>query len=133
MEHQRQQLLQERQQFHCEQLRAAEFRQRQLAAQQLLNEGKLVVPAQVSAPLAQTVTPQMSMQEAAVSAPPASSTCASSSASSSNAAPVAAMPPSVSPALNIQQIQQPQQELSSILFCFCTKSFVEGFKYQKSE
>jgi hypothetical protein len=44
LEHQRQQLLQERQQFHLEQLRAAEYRQRQLAAQNLLNEGKLKVP-----------------------------------------------------------------------------------------
>lgn len=41
LEHQRQQLIQERQQFHLEQLRAAEFRQRQLAAQQLLNTGKV--------------------------------------------------------------------------------------------
>ncbi len=46
LEHQRQQLLQERQQFHLEQLRAAEYRQRQLAAQQHLNDGKLKVPTQ---------------------------------------------------------------------------------------
>jgi SWI/SNF related-matrix-associated actin-dependent regulator of chromatin subfamily C len=44
LDHQRQQLLQERQQFHLEQLRAAEVRQRQIAAQQLLNEGKLTIP-----------------------------------------------------------------------------------------
>lgn len=115
LEHQRQQLLQERQQFHCEQLRAAEFRQRQLAAQQLLNEGKLVVPAQVAVPQPppQAVTPQMApMQETAVSAPPASSTCASSS-TSSIAAPVVAMPTSVSPALNVQQIPQPQPEITA--------------------
>lgn len=49
LELQRQQLLQERQQFHLEQLRAAEFRQRQIAAQQLINEGKLNIP-QISQP-----------------------------------------------------------------------------------
>lgn len=38
LEYQRQQLLQERQQFHMEQLRAAEFRARQMAAQQLTSE-----------------------------------------------------------------------------------------------
>ena len=54
MEHQRQQLLQERQQFHLEQLRAAEFRQRQLAAQQLLTEGKLIVPTPTHQPVAET-------------------------------------------------------------------------------
>ncbi|XP_074652701.1 SWI/SNF complex subunit SMARCC2-like [Tubulanus polymorphus] len=40
LEYQRQQLLQERQQFHMEQLRAAEFRARQVAAQQLAAEQK---------------------------------------------------------------------------------------------
>ena len=35
LEHQRQELLRERQQFHMEQLRAAEFRAKQMAAQQL--------------------------------------------------------------------------------------------------
>jgi hypothetical protein len=48
LEIQRQQLLQERQQFHLEQLRAAEFRQRQLAAQQLMTEGKLTIPTIVN-------------------------------------------------------------------------------------
>lgn len=62
LEHQRQQLLQERQQFHLEQLRAAESRQRQLAAQQLLNEGKLTMPtAQSSSSIQQTVPPQQSI------------------------------------------------------------------------
>ncbi|ESN93812.1 hypothetical protein HELRODRAFT_193880 [Helobdella robusta] len=40
LEYQRQELLKERQQFHMEQLRAAEFRAKQLAAQQLANEQK---------------------------------------------------------------------------------------------
>jgi len=38
LEHQRQQLIQERQQFHLEQLRAAEFRARSAAQQQLQRE-----------------------------------------------------------------------------------------------
>lgn len=38
MEYQRQQLLQERQQFHMDQIRAAEYRARQIAAQQHMNE-----------------------------------------------------------------------------------------------
>jgi len=46
LEYQRQQLIQERQQFHLEQLRAAEFRAR-TAAQQKLNQEVGVVPASV--------------------------------------------------------------------------------------
>ena len=38
LEYQRQELLRERQQFHMEQLRAAEYRAKQLAAQQLTLE-----------------------------------------------------------------------------------------------
>ena len=38
LEYQRQELLRERQQFHMEQLRAAEFRAKQMAAQQLQHE-----------------------------------------------------------------------------------------------
>lgn len=51
LEYQRQQLIQERQQFHLEQLRAAEFRARTAAQQQLAKENPLVVgtPMQVAA------------------------------------------------------------------------------------
>ncbi len=44
LEHQRQQLLQERQQFHLEQLRSVELKQRTQAANQLISEGKLTIP-----------------------------------------------------------------------------------------
>lgn len=44
LEHQRQQLVKERQQFQLEQLKTVELRQRQMAAQNLLAEGKLVIP-----------------------------------------------------------------------------------------
>ncbi len=53
LEYQRQQLLQERQQFHMEQLRAAEFRARQVAAQHLAVEQRsqgLLSQATVSLP-----------------------------------------------------------------------------------
>ena len=40
LEYQRQQLLQERQQFHMEQVRAAEYRARQIAMQQMATEQK---------------------------------------------------------------------------------------------
>merc|ERR1711874_311430 len=49
LEYQRQQLIQERQQFHLEQLRAAEFRAR-TAAQQQLNKEVGVVPAAAAQP-----------------------------------------------------------------------------------
>jgi len=45
LEYQRQDLLRERQQFHMEQLRAAEFRAKQLAAQQISVEQKAGGPA----------------------------------------------------------------------------------------
>ena len=63
LEHQRQQLLQERQQFHLEQLRAAEMRQRQLAAHQLLNENKLAIPV---VPNAAPVVVQQPVQTATI-------------------------------------------------------------------
>lgn len=53
LEHQRQQLIQERQQFHLEQLKYAEHRQKQMAYQQLMNEGKLQQTTQQQLPLAQ--------------------------------------------------------------------------------
>merc|ERR1719208_189600 len=43
LEYQRQQLIQERQQFHLEQLKAAEFRARSVAQQQLNKEGGVTV------------------------------------------------------------------------------------------
>lgn len=48
LEYQRQELLKERQQFHMEQLRAAEFRAKQLAAQQLAAEQKSAAASQAS-------------------------------------------------------------------------------------
>ncbi len=45
---QRQQLLQERQQFHMEQLRAAEYRARQTAASQISSEAKSQIGAAMS-------------------------------------------------------------------------------------
>ena len=71
MEHQRQQLVQERQQFHLEQLRAAEFRQRQLAAQQLLDEGKLQMP---TPPPSTAIPESMPMQTNSAPTVPAPST-----------------------------------------------------------
>jgi hypothetical protein len=41
LEYQRQELLKERQQFHMEQLKSAEYRARQVAAQQLASEQRL--------------------------------------------------------------------------------------------
>jgi SWI/SNF related-matrix-associated actin-dependent regulator of chromatin subfamily C len=46
LEYQRQQLLQERQQFYLEQLKAAELKQKEMAFQQLKIEGKLAQPSQ---------------------------------------------------------------------------------------
>merc|ERR1711913_115638 len=57
LEYQRQQLIQERQQFHLEQLRAAEFRAR-TAAQQKLNQEVGVVPASVVPAQQQQQLPQ---------------------------------------------------------------------------
>jgi len=51
LEYQRQQLIQERQQFHLEQLRAAEFRARS-AAQQQLNKEQGVTSTTTTAPTA---------------------------------------------------------------------------------
>jgi hypothetical protein len=68
LEHQRQQLLQERQQFHLEQLRVAESRQRQMAAQQLLNEGKLTMPIVASTVQASSQSqPQQQQQQQPIS------------------------------------------------------------------
>ena len=99
LEHQRQQLLQERQQFHLEQLRAAEMRQRQLAAHQLLNENKLAIPVVPNA-----VVVQQPVQV--------------------TANPVASMPQQVSqpsPAVNMQRPpsqNQPQELQSWHLFMY---------------
>merc|ERR1712043_67178 len=72
LEYQRQQLIQERQQFHLEQLRAAEFRARSAAQQQLSREQNLplrgtaqcVLPVAGGQPPIQSVvpTPQQSIQ-----------------------------------------------------------------------
>lgn len=53
LEHQRQQLIQERQQFHLEQLRAAEFRARSAAQQQLQRENPPQQPVAAAAMHAQ--------------------------------------------------------------------------------
>ena len=50
LEYQRQQLIQERQQFHLEQLKAAEFRARSVAQQQLNKEAGLTVAVAGPAP-----------------------------------------------------------------------------------
>ena len=52
LEYQRQQLIQERQQFHLEQLRAAEFRARTAAQTQLNNGDKPAVPGAAGTPAA---------------------------------------------------------------------------------
>ena len=52
LEYQRQQLIQERQQFHLEQLRAAEFRARTAAQTQLKNGDKPAVPGAAGTPSA---------------------------------------------------------------------------------
>jgi SWI/SNF related-matrix-associated actin-dependent regulator of chromatin subfamily C len=58
LEYQRQQLIQERQQFHLEQLRAAEFRARSAAQQQLSREQNLpVVQGATGQPAVQSVVP----------------------------------------------------------------------------
>ncbi len=58
LEHQRQQLIQERQQFHLEQLRAAEFRARSAAQQQLQLENAAKQPvAGIQVQVAQQMPP----------------------------------------------------------------------------
>jgi len=61
LEYQRQQLIQERQQFHLEQLRAAEFRARSAAQQQLNKESGVGVGAQQPASPGQQPQPQQAM------------------------------------------------------------------------
>lgn len=107
LEHQRQQLLQERQQFHLEQLRAAEFRQRQQAAQQLATEGKLSIP----------VINVQQQQQHPVQSSASSSTLASSSStsSSSQSAPSPAQRPPSQPAHHEPTVLQAQQAANSPL------------------
>jgi len=99
LEHQRQQLLQERQQFHLEQLKAAEFRQRQVAAQQLLNENKLSIPQPTM------IQQHQQLQPAQI---PRSATPSSSALASSSSGPVPVMMVQQQPT---QPHQQPQQQL----------------------
>merc|ERR1711915_904713 len=61
LEYQRQQLIQERQQFHLEQLKAAEFRARSAAQQQLNKESGVSVGAQQPASPGQQPQPQQAM------------------------------------------------------------------------
>merc|ERR1719268_26679 len=61
LEYQRQQLIQERQQFHLEQLRAAEMRARQHALHQLNKESGVGVGAQQPASPGQQPQPQQAM------------------------------------------------------------------------
>jgi len=61
LEYQRQQLIQERQQFHLEQLRAAEFRARSAAQQQLNKESGVGVGVQQPASPGQQPQPQQAM------------------------------------------------------------------------
>ena len=60
LEYQRQQLLQERQQFYLEQLKAAEIRQKDLAFQQLKIEGKIPAPSTQTIILKQSSAAQIS-------------------------------------------------------------------------
>lgn len=120
MEQQRQQLLQERQQFHLEQLRAAEFRQRQFAAQQLVSEGKLTIPQINNPPQQQQQTPPQQQHQPQQTA--TSSTFASSSSTNTPTPPImitanAPLPASqavASPVSNIVSVQQqcPQSDQS---------------------
>ena len=103
LEHQRQQLLQERQQFHLEQLKAAEFRQRQVAAQQLLNENKLSIPQPTM--IQQQQQQHQQLQPAQI---PRSATPSSSALASSSSGPVPVMMVQQQPT---QPHQQPQQQL----------------------
>jgi SWI/SNF related-matrix-associated actin-dependent regulator of chromatin subfamily C len=117
LELQRQQLLQERQQFHLEQLRAAELRQRQIASQQLITEGKLTIPQVVTQPV--TVSSSVSSM---TSAPPSSIASSSSVASSScvqaavQQTPVQHQPPTQSFATQQSQPQQAQTPLLTQTF-----------------
>merc|ERR1719297_162944 len=61
LEYQRQQLIQERQQFHLEQLKAAEFRARMAAQQQLNKESGVGVGVQQPASPGQQPQPQQAM------------------------------------------------------------------------
>ena len=110
LEHQRQQLLQERQQFHLEQLRSAELRQRQLAAQQLLNEGKLTMPSIV--PQAAVTAPTAPIVNAQIAAAAPSTQASSSSTSASGV-----VPPSVTPVpININvNVNMPPTDPSVII------------------
>lgn len=64
LELQRQQLLKERQQFQMDQFKAAEQRQKQLAAQNLLADGKLVIPSLTIQQPVPVVTQQTLIQPA---------------------------------------------------------------------
>merc|ERR1712111_248162 len=68
LEYQRQQLIQERQQFHLEQLRAAEFRARAAAQQQLARSEGGTAPAPTQPP--QGVSPQAPQASQQPSQPP---------------------------------------------------------------
>merc|ERR1712152_99184 len=68
LEYQRQQLIQERQQFHLEQLRNAEFRARSAAQQQLTREQGGTAPAPTQPP--QGVSPQAPQASQQPSQPP---------------------------------------------------------------
>jgi len=70
LEYQRQQLIQERQQFHLEQLRAAEFRARSAAQQQLSKESPGLAGGVTATPPPPPPTQQMAAMPAATGAQP---------------------------------------------------------------
>ena len=107
-------MLQERQQFHLEQLRAAELRQRQLAAQQLLNEGKLTMPTIVTVQSNQQQPLVNNIQISTATPTLAPSSSMPSPTNQSTAAIQAATVESSATTHNIQRPpSQPSQEITS--------------------
>ena len=98
MEHQRQQLIKERQQFQLEQLKTVELRQRQLSAQNLLAEGKLVIPTVIVNQVVAAPQPPTVVQ---LQAPPQAKT----------PQPMASAAPTPPPQQSQPQ-QQPQQSVT---------------------
>lgn len=70
LEYQRQELLRERQQFHMEQLKAAEYRAKQVAAQQLAQSSTLPTTQLPPGPAGQTPMPSTAINQGATSTPP---------------------------------------------------------------
>ena len=117
--HQRQQLVKERQQFQLEQLKTVELRQRQMAAQNLLAEGKLVIPTvivnqtapasavvQLQPPQAKTPQPM----PAAPTPPPQTTQQQQVIVAQQQPQPVTPQPPAPPPSVPSPAPQQQQQQ-----------------------